>query len=225
MKIRKLLVSSIIASFLLFTQEIQAESLRDSKADVTGVESDDSNQVYSKGKNNCPQGATGATGPKGATGPAGPTGATGPSGATGATGPSSSTSYAYYAVDTTYSVIAPADTPVVFSTTNSIASGFTLSADGTTITATNAGTYLISYDLYLEYDSTIGSRLLAASNVTGAFSHPETNGTYFHPNIPGQIIVTLNAGDQIQLQVSGVSTDTNPAYIYAYTSIVIESLD
>ena len=78
MKIRKLLVSSIIASFLLFTQEIQAESLRDSKADVTGVESDDSNQVYSKGKNNCPQGATGATGPKGATGPAGPTGATGP---------------------------------------------------------------------------------------------------------------------------------------------------
>ena len=152
-----------------------------------------------------PAGATGATGPQGpagATGPQGPVGATGaigpqgPAGATGATGPQgpAGASDAIYAISTTATV--PADTiiPLAFNTESPDS---TMIVVDNTITATENGTYLISYFV----DGSSGAGSFDVSLYLNGATLPNENITIASgEGAAGKtILLDLSAGDTISL--------------------------
>ena len=171
-----------------------------------------------------PAGATGATGPagpQGETGPQGPagaTGATGPAGATGATGPQGPPGVVSFWNGNstgTQTLTAATGNEITFTPNlSSPTADYTLSADGRTLTVTNAGDYLISYDILIPsgttttnngfYVTSNGTQIPATlTNVTGTFETSET--------VSSQAIASLPAGAAISLRSVGDITLTAPS--------------
>ena len=174
-----------------------------------------------------PAGPTGATGPQGETGPqgpAGPAGATGPQGETGPTGAAGATgpqgppgvvSFWNGNSTGTQTLTAATNNAVIFTPNlSSPAADYTLSADGRTLTVTNAGDYLISYDILIPsgttatdngfYVTSNGTQIPATlTNVTGTFETSET--------VSSQAIASLPAGAEISLRSVGDITLTAPS--------------
>ncbi len=168
-----------------------------------------------------PAGATGAAGPQGETGPqgpAGPTGAAGPVGATGATGPQGPPGVVSFwngnSTGTQTLTAATANEITFTPNLSSPTADYTLSADGRTLTVTNAGDYLISYDILIPsgttttnngfYVTSNGTQIPATlTNVTGTFETSET--------VSSQAIASLPAGAAISLRSVGDITLTAPS--------------
>lgn len=177
-----------------------------------------------------PPGATGATGPAGPQGPAGLTGATGavgpqgetgpqgPAGATGATGPQGPPGVVSFwngnSTGTQTLTAATANEITFTPNLSSPTADYTLSADGRTLTVTNAGDYLISYDILIPsgttttnngfYVTSNGTQIPATlTNVTGTFETSET--------VSSQAIASLPAGAAISLRSVGDITLTAPS--------------
>lgn len=168
-----------------------------------------------------PAGATGAAGPQGETGPqgpAGPTGAAGPAGATGATGPQGPPGVVSFWNGNstgTQTLTAATGNEITFTPNlSSPTADYTLSADGRTLTVTNAGDYLISYDILIPsgttttnngfYVTSNGTQIPATlTNVTGTFETSET--------VSSQAIASLPAGAAISLRSVGDITLTAPS--------------
>ncbi len=165
-----------------------------------------------------PPGATGATGPAGPQGPAGPTGAAGPVGATGATGPQGPPGVVSFwngnSTGTQTLTAATANEITFTPNLSSPTADYTLSADGRTLTVTNAGDYLISYDILIPsgttttnngfYVTSNGTQIPATlTNVTGTFETSET--------VSSQAIASLPAGAAISLRSVGDITLTAPS--------------
>lgn len=155
-----------------------------------------------------PIGATGADGADGATGPTGSTGATGADGATGPTGPTGPTgtseiSSAMSALNITASTISvTTDGTNIPLPVQPYVNGFTVNATNTEFTATQAGTYLISYDIKMTSGLPMSSRVtlngapLPNSINTSSTSTNEYSVTFMQ---------TLAAGDVLSLQLYGVN--------------------
>ena len=180
-----------------------------------------------------PAGLTGATGPQGETGPQGPAGATGatgpagpqgetgpqgPAGATGATGPQGPPGVVSFWNGNstgTQTLTAATGNEITFTPNlSSPTADYTLSADGRTLTVTNAGDYLISYDILIPsgttttnngfYVTSNGTQIPATlTNVTGTFETSET--------VSSQAIASLPAGAAISLRSVGDITLTAPS--------------
>ena len=148
-------------------------------------------------------GAAGATGPTGANGTAGATGPTGPSGATGATG-SLAGEYAY--IYNTSAQFVTLGNAVTFDTNGMLTSNIIHSAGSSFIFVNTPGTYEIEFSasgvqsnqfsIFLNGVSIPGSRY-----GSGAGTQQTT----------GFVIVTLSAGDVIQLNNTGSSGSINLA--------------
>lgn len=148
-----------------------------------------------------PQGATGLTGATGPTGPQGPTGltgATGPQGPPGVTSFWNGSSLSPQTFEAATNYAATLSTNISSSTTD-----YTLSADNKTLTVTNAGDYLISYDILIPegteadnngfYVTLNGTQIPATlTTLSGTFDASET--------LSAHTIVTLPAGAQITLR-------------------------
>ncbi len=148
-------------------------------------------------------GTAGATGPTGANGTAGATGPTGPSGATGATG-SLAGEYAY--IYNTSAQFVTLGNAVTFDTNGMLTSNIIHSAGSSFIFVNTPGTYEIEFSasgvqsnqfsIFLNGVSIPGSRY-----GSGAGTQQTT----------GFVIVTLSAGDVIQLNNTGSSGSINLA--------------
>lgn len=180
-----------------------------------------------------PAGATGATGPGGPAGAQGPAGATGtagltgltgsqgPAGATGATGaagPALTSAYGYAAfIATGTAQTVTGGNPFSFTTSKLL--NFTI-ATANTLTAQTAGTYLASFGAVSNGTSgrtialKINGTVLADSsiNLSSVSGSPQF--------ISGQIIITLGAGDTVQLVDNGLSTITT----YTFNNVATVTL-
>ena len=134
-------------------------------------------------------GATGPRGPVGVTGPAGAPGATGATGATGAVG---QPHYAYVYNLTPQVVAIEAD--IAFSNNGAI-SGFTHTAGTSSITVTNAGTYLVNLSVSGTEPNQFALMVNGAAALGGTFG----SGAGTQQN-NGQVILTLGAADVLTLR-------------------------
>ncbi len=168
-----------------------------------------------------PSGATGPTGPQGETGPQGPAGPAGATGATGATGPTGPQGppgvVSFWSGNSTGTQTLNEDNAYAVSFAQNLTSpegDYTASADGRTVTVTNAGDYLISYDVLIPSGTTTtdngfyaalnGTQIPATlTNVTGTFETSET--------VSSQAIATLPAGATISLRSLSDITLTAPS--------------
>lgn len=165
-----------------------------------------------------PQGPTGLTGATGATGPQGPAGPAGATGATGAAGPQGPPGVvSFWSGNSTGTQTLNADNAYAVSFAQNLTSpegDYTVSADGRTVTVTNAGDYLISYDVLIPSGTTTtdngfyatlnGTQIPATlTNVTGTFETSET--------VSSQAIAVLPAGATISLRSLSDITLTAPS--------------
>ena len=155
-------------------------------------------------------GATGPIGPAGPIGPTGPTGADGLAGATGATGPTGPTgpnvtATSAFAANTSGAVI-----PVILGGTlvplpNSqlLSPDITVNAGNTVFTVNTAGRYQLSYNINITLALASGTRLL----INGAPNTPSTLAPLVSlSHFSNEILLDLNAGDTISLQMFGIAS-------------------
>ena len=157
-----------------------------------------------------PTGPTGPTGSAGLIGPTGPTGADGLAGATGATGPTGPTgpnvtATSAFAANTSGAVI-----PVILGGTlvplpNSqlLSPDITVNAGNTVFTVNTAGRYQLSYNINITLALASGTRLL----INGAPNTPSTLAPVVSlSHFSNEILLDLNAGDTISLQMFGIAS-------------------
>ena len=160
-----------------------------------------------------PTGPTGATGATGATGPAGPTGATGATGAAGATGPTgptgptglSVTATSAFAANTSGSVlnVALLGTLVPLPNSQVLSPDITVNGANTVFTVNTSGRYQLSYTINTTLALASGTRLLINNAPDQASTlAPLLSLSHFS----NEILVDLNAGSTISLQMFGIST-------------------
>lgn len=168
-----------------------------------------------------PVGETGAAGPQGPVGPTGPTGAAGaqgPAGPAGVPGPQGAPGVvSFWSGNSTGNQVLNEGNTNSVSFVQSLTSpegDYTISADGRTITITNAGDYLILYDVLIPsgttstnngfYAALNGTQIPSTlTNVTGTFETSET--------VSSQAIASLTAGATISLHSLGDITLTAPS--------------
>jgi hypothetical protein len=169
--------------------------------------------------NNGPAGPTGPSGANGAAGPTGPSGANGingSNGATGATGPSGvagTSEYAY--VYNTSNQFVTLGASVSFNTNGPMSANITHNPGSSFIFILSSGVYKIEYSvtslqecqfsIYHNGVSVPGSRYGTSSNNLPTGPAPTTTGV----QNTGMIIVSVTAGDVIQLNNMGSSGSTN----------------
>jgi hypothetical protein len=147
------------------------------------------------------QGTTGVGGASGATGATGPNGVTGPAGTPGATGPTGSLASAYLEAHTTVPQILLPGNPLSFDTTDA-SNGIFLLGGGDTATVGSTGTYELN--VTLSGPSTSGSNAFSYS-VNGASVGPLLLAQDSGDAATTMRIVSLNAGDTVQIVNSGSS--------------------
>lgn len=179
-----------------------------------------------------------SSGPIGPAGPTGPTGATGPIGPTGPTGPAWAAKYGSF-YDTNATQTAASTTASYAVKLNSTAEGDGVSiandpsGNPTLIVFNTAGVYNVQYSIQLtNSDTSIHNvNLWLRKNDTGSTGDvADSNSQYAivnsHGGIHGQLIaainyvMTLNAGDYLQLMWSATSTQCYIETIAAGTSPV-----
>ena len=152
-----------------------------------------------------PTGAAGATGPAGAVGATGATGAAGATGATGPagpTGPSVTTTSAYAAnLSGAGLPVVTAGFPVPLPNYQVLPEGITVDGTNTAFTVSTPGYYRISYTVNTTKALASGTRLMINNkpNLPSTVA-PSLGQSHFS----NEIIVKLNAGDTITLQIYGI---------------------
>ena len=154
-----------------------------------------------------PTGAAGATGPAGAAGPTGAAGAAGATGPTGPTGPTglSVTATSAFAANTSGSVlnVALLGTLVPLPNSQVLSPDITVNGANTVFTVNTSGRYQLSYTINTTLALASGTRLLISNTPNQASTlAPLLSLSHFS----NEIIVDLNAGDTISLQMFGIST-------------------
>ena len=157
-----------------------------------------------------PAGPAGATGPEGPQGPAGPAGATGPEGPQGPVGPEGPQGPPGVAVteNSMNAQNATGDTILVALGGTSISlpdnqnlDDFTVNGTNTVFTVPETGTYLITYQINVTVALLISSRVLRnGTAIPGSVFTPIASVTGY----TATTITTLNAGDQLELQLFGL---------------------
>ena len=160
-------------------------------------------------------GATGATGPAGPAGPTGPegeagpagaegpagltgaTGATGPAGPTGAVGPGLTAAFAANTQGSTI-LVALGGVPIALPNAQVLSPDITAGSGNTVFTATQAGTYQISYHVNTTLALLMGTRLVinGANNAASTIAPGVATSRY-----ENQITVYLPANSTISLQM------------------------
>ena len=156
-----------------------------------------------------PTGAAGATGPAGAAGPTGAAGAAGATGPTGPTGPTglSVTATSAFAANTSGSVlnVALLGTLVPLPNSQVLSPDITVNGANTVFTVNTPGRYQLSYTINTTLALASGTRLLISNTPNQASTlAPLLSLSHFS----NEILVDLNAGDTISLQMFGISTPT-----------------
>ena len=155
---------------------------------------------------NGPAGPAGAAGATGATGAAGPTGATGATGPAGPTGPSVTATSAF-AANTSGSAlnVSLLGTLVPLPDSQVLSPDITVNGANTVFTVNTSGRYRLSYTINTTLALASGTRLLINNTPNQASTlAPLLSLSHFS----NEIIVDLNAGDTISLQMFGISTPT-----------------
>ena len=161
-------------------------------------------------------GATGAAGLAGVTGATGPTGAAGATGATGPTGPTgpsitatsafaANTTTSAFAANTTGSTLAVVvgGTLIPLPDSQVLSPGITVNGANTVFTVTNAGRYQLSYNVNTTAALASGTRLLINGTPnTASTVAPVVSLSHF----ANEILLNLNAGDTISLQMFGIAS-------------------
>ena len=170
-----------------------------------------------------PAGPTGPTGPTGpAGGPAGPAGAPGPTGATGPAGPTGpiATATSAYAANTqgTSLPLTLDGLRMPLPDNRLLSPGITINDANDTFTVKEAGRYKISYAVHITEALFTGTYLMIESTSTNYEALPlRESWTSF----AGEILLDLEAGDDVSLWVYGVSTVTLlPQSVGAFVSMV-----
>lgn len=164
-----------------------------------------------------PQGATGASGATGATGATGAAGATGATGATGPTGPSAGGPAVYggrYNSGSQLLFFTQADAyiPIALNTTMP-AQGVSYPG-ANTLTVTEAGDYEINYNILLNTSEPVTAAAAVRRNGTviqqtrgsQTMATDDTTGISYDGRLSCSTIVTLEAGDVLDLAASIVRT-------------------
>ncbi|MBD2843580.1 copper amine oxidase [Paenibacillus sp. IB182496] len=153
-----------------------------------------------------PQGPAGPAGPAGPQGPPGPIGPAGPQGNEGPAGSNATGTYAY-AARTSGGAIA-----IVLGGTNiplgdlQQLSGFSASADNTSFTVSESGSYYISYKVELQSDLMTGAQVIHNGvPLPGSIIPPYKSKDIYQT----ESIANLSAGDTLSLQFYGVIAATN----------------
>ena len=152
------------------------------------------------------QGPTGPTGPAGPEGPVGITGATGAIGPAGATGPAVTTTSAF-AANTSGSAlnVSLLGTLVPLPDSQVLSPDITVNGANTVFTVNTSGRYRLSYTVNTTLALASGTRLLINNTPNQASTlAPLLSLSHFS----NEILVDLNAGDTISLQMFGISTPT-----------------
>ncbi len=154
-----------------------------------------------------PTGAAGATGPAGAagaTGAAGPTGATGATGPAGPTGPSVTATSAF-AANTSGSAlnVSLLGTLVPLPDSQVLSPDITVNGANTVFTVNTSGRYRLSYTINTTLALASGTRLLINNAAIPASTIAPLLSLSRFSN---EIIMDLNAGNTISLQMFGIST-------------------
>ncbi|MBU5427494.1 hypothetical protein KQI41_13965 [Tissierella pigra] len=151
-----------------------------------------------------PAGATGATGPEGPQGPIGPEGPQGPIGPEGPQGPPgvAVTENSMNAQNATGDTILVALGGTTISLPdNQNLDDFTVNGTNTVFTVPETGTYLITYQINVTVALLISSRVLRnGTAIPGSVFSPIASVTGY----TATTITTLNAGDQLELQLFGL---------------------
>ncbi len=149
-----------------------------------------------------PPGPAGTPGGTGAQGPPGPPGAQGLQGLTGATGPAGSALLSYGGfVNDTGVIMAVVLGGTSIPLTQTAVNGLSLSVSGTTVTATSAGTYRVSYCIRSAAATLASGRVtLNGSTLTGSSVIPFAATDV----LCRSTIAAVSAGDQFQLQLFGL---------------------
>ena len=180
-----------------------------------------------------PTGAAGAAGATGATGATGPTGAAGAAGATGATGATGPTGAAngLNAYGGLYTTAAPSLS--LSTTAQQVTLGDTMPEKGVTytpansITVTDTGLYDIFYSITLTPDTadtiTVSPRV-NNTDVTGA-SSVHTLDADEESTFTKSTLVSLNAGDIVDLAVTATQAVTAPVSSGTGAVLVVKRLD
>lgn len=153
-----------------------------------------------------PSGANGINGTAGATGPTGPSGGpagpTGPTGATGATGTGGIAEYAY--IYNTSSQFVTNGNAVMFDANGQMTSGITHNPGASFIFVNTPGTYEIQYNV-ISTNSNQFSVYVNGVSATGSRYGTVTSSA----QNSGMVIVTLAAGDVVQLYNTGSPGSTS----------------
>ena len=158
-----------------------------------------------------PQGVTGPIGPTGPPGPAGPTGATGlpgPTGPTGSTGPTGPTGPAGLGLAAALfdwnngGITIAINSPVPFNQAPFIVGTAISKTNNTTFTVNATGAYRVTYILQTAAASLLGS---AQVRVNGTGVGPTTTLVALGAPLTGMVTFSANAGDTIQVVVSGLA--------------------
>ena len=132
------------------------------------------------------------------------TGATGVTGATGPTGPSITATSAF-AANTTGSTLAvvAGGTLIPLPDSQVLSPGITVNGANTVFTVTNAGRYQLSYNINTTASLASGTRLLINGTPnTASTVAPVVSLSHFS----NEILLNLNAGDTISLQMFGIAS-------------------
>ena len=162
------------------------------------------NQLFLKAKM---QGALSASPMQGATGPTGAAGVAGATGATGATGPTGPnvTATSAFAANTSGTVITVilAGTLVPLPNSQLLSPDITVNGANTVFTVNTAGRYQLSYDINTTVALASGTRLLinGVANTASTVA-PLVSLSHF----ANEILLDLNAGDTVSLQMFGIAS-------------------
>lgn len=185
-------------------------------------------------------GTTGATGPQGPIGPTGLTGATGPIGPTGATGPAGEAGLGLVAYGGLYNSVIQTPTITTAGTYEQIDLDTAMTSQSVTygtntITIDTDGDYEISFNIDLTDTSAttyivaarINNTPIAQTATTSLGTSTDSTDAEFATNISTSSIVSLTAGDVIDLAITTTETQTGTISILPNGSatLTIKKLD
>ena len=160
-----------------------------------------------------PQGVQGSVGPQGPQGPVGPQGPQGPIGPTGPAGASGSNAYAYYYSTVVQSVGANQD--VAFDSFSGQLN-VSLGSGGTVVTVGVAGVYRIGFSISTAASALATIQLYQNGAVVAGTQTVLLSST---SQLSGEVLLTLAAGDTIELRVTG-ATLTLDSGVNAFISLL-----
>ncbi|TDQ36233.1 BclA C-terminal domain-containing protein [Aureibacillus halotolerans] len=166
-----------------------------------------------------PQGIQGEIGPQGPAGPAGIQGDPGPQGPIGPAGPSTEISSYAFATNSGGTITSSLGGKRVPLPSGVVAKNITASEG--LFTVSEEGVYEISYQIYLQFSSQAGTQI----NVNGSGYPPSTIPALTNrDNYSATVLVKLNAGDSVSLQLFGV-LDTARLQSHHGASLLIKKID